>query len=260
MVKLQDLVELFIASNKLNNDFDEILRLVCVKLLVGFDIESVIFCALEKNGSIRPNSYFGIDIETLGFPSQGFYLYERTPCSDAIKDHSTVFIDTLPKLPDEYADTFQASIPDRIKSLASIPISYEGRTFGTILCFSTRRTLKSQEIREVLDVVGLTCGAMLVNHNNHVPDTFENSERMDTNHSIKLLGNDRGDTELTERQRLILQMISDGRTNGDIADLLGYSESLIRQETIRIYARLKCSGRAEAIRIYRASQPMSAAL
>ncbi|NDA41882.1 MAG: hypothetical protein EBX85_04600, partial [Actinobacteria bacterium] len=184
MVKLQDLVELFIASNKLNNDFDEILRLVCVKLLVGFDIESVIFCALEKNGSIRPNSYFGIEI----------------------------------------------------KSLASIPISYEGRTFGTILCFSTRRTLKSQEIREVLDVVGLTCGAMLVNHNNHVPETFENSERMDTNHSIKLLGNDRGETELTERQRLILQMISDGRTNGDIADLLGYSESLIRQETIRIYA------------------------
>ncbi|NDD60111.1 MAG: hypothetical protein EB011_02255 [Actinobacteria bacterium] len=66
MVKLQDLVELFIASNKLNNDFDEILRLVCVKLLVGFDIESVIFCALEKNGSIRPNSYFGIDAHSPG--------------------------------------------------------------------------------------------------------------------------------------------------------------------------------------------------
>ncbi|NCV95692.1 MAG: hypothetical protein EBW33_03005, partial [Actinobacteria bacterium] len=50
----------------------------------------------------------------------------------------------------------------------------------------------------------------------------------------------------------ILRMISEGRTNGDIADVLGYSESLIRQETIRIYAHLGCSGRSEATSIYRA--------
>jgi DNA-binding NarL/FixJ family response regulator len=57
---------------------------------------------------------------------------------------------------------------------------------------------------------------------------------------------------LTERQELILRLISEGRTNGDIADVLGYSESLIRQETIRIYAHLGCSGRTEAASIFRA--------
>jgi DNA-binding CsgD family transcriptional regulator len=55
---------------------------------------------------------------------------------------------------------------------------------------------------------------------------------------------------LTERQEVILKLISEGRTNGDIADILGYSESLIRQETIRIYAILKCNGRQEAGHIY----------
>jgi DNA-binding NarL/FixJ family response regulator len=55
---------------------------------------------------------------------------------------------------------------------------------------------------------------------------------------------------LSERQELILKMISEGRTNAAIADVLGYSESLIRQETIRIYAKLGCSGRNEAAQIY----------
>jgi len=55
---------------------------------------------------------------------------------------------------------------------------------------------------------------------------------------------------LTERQNLILKLIAEGRTNAAIADVLGYSESLIRQETIKIYAKLGCSGRNEAAQIY----------
>jgi DNA-binding CsgD family transcriptional regulator len=49
---------------------------------------------------------------------------------------------------------------------------------------------------------------------------------------------------------LILKLIAEGRTNAAIADVLGYSESLIRQETIKIYAKLGCSGRNEAAQIY----------
>ena len=57
-------------------------------------------------------------------------------------------------------------------------------------------------------------------------------------------------TALTQRQQLILKLISENRTNASIADMLGYSESLIRQETIRIYDFLDCSGRHEATQIY----------
>jgi DNA-binding CsgD family transcriptional regulator len=48
---------------------------------------------------------------------------------------------------------------------------------------------------------------------------------------------------LTERQTLILQLIREGKHNHEIANLLGYSESLIRQETIAIYKKLGVSGR-----------------
>lgn len=60
-------------------------------------------------------------------------------------------------------------------------------------------------------------------------------------------------TTLTQRQQLILKLIAEGRTNNDIADMLAYSESLIRQETIRIYDVLDCSGRLEAAEMYRKS-------
>jgi DNA-binding CsgD family transcriptional regulator len=50
---------------------------------------------------------------------------------------------------------------------------------------------------------------------------------------------------LTKRQEHILEMIKEGRTNGSIASILGYSESLVRQETIIIYRKLGIAGRNE---------------
>ncbi len=50
---------------------------------------------------------------------------------------------------------------------------------------------------------------------------------------------------LTERQEIILRMIKSGDTNSNIAERMGYSESLIRQETIAIYRKLGISGRKD---------------
>lgn len=52
---------------------------------------------------------------------------------------------------------------------------------------------------------------------------------------------------LTERQGVILGYIKEGLTNPQIADLLKYSESLIRQETVIIYSKLGVSGRRELL-------------
>lgn len=54
---------------------------------------------------------------------------------------------------------------------------------------------------------------------------------------------------LTERQELIVKLIRDSKTNGQIAIALGYSESLIRQETIIIYQKLGVNGRRDLISI-----------
>ena len=54
--------------------------------------------------------------------------------------------------------------------------------------------------------------------------------------------------KLTERQELILSMIKSGMTNNAIANRMGYSESLIRQETMSIYQKLGVDGRREIIK------------
>ncbi len=53
--------------------------------------------------------------------------------------------------------------------------------------------------------------------------------------------------ELTERESQIEEFIKQGLTNAQIADKLGYSESLIRQETVSIYRKLGVSGRKELL-------------
>jgi len=53
------------------------------------------------------------------------------------------------------------------------------------------------------------------------------------------------DRPLTKRQRTILTLIQEGLTNSQIAGEIGYSESLVRQETILIYAKLGVRGRVD---------------
>lgn len=52
---------------------------------------------------------------------------------------------------------------------------------------------------------------------------------------------------LTVRQEIIKTFLGKGFTNAHIAQEIGYSESLVRQETIAIYAALHISGRTEII-------------
>lgn len=51
---------------------------------------------------------------------------------------------------------------------------------------------------------------------------------------------------LTQRQREILGLMSNGQTNADIAGVLLLSESTIRQETVKIYRLLGVGTRSEA--------------
>lgn len=50
---------------------------------------------------------------------------------------------------------------------------------------------------------------------------------------------------LTKRQRTILALIQEGLTNPQIANEIGYSESLVRQESVLIYAKMGIRGRVD---------------
>lgn len=58
-------------------------------------------------------------------------------------------------------------------------------------------------------------------------------------------------TQLTEKQRAVLELVADNRTSKEIAGLLGISESAVNQRIEMVRARLGGIARGELARLYR---------
>ena len=63
-------------------------------------------------------------------------------------------------------------------------------------------------------------------------------------------GRGEGLAGLTKQQRIVLELVAQGRTNKEIARKLDIAESTVKQHNFRIYRRLKVTTRGEAVRFY----------
>ena len=64
--------------------------------------------------------------------------------------------------------------------------------------------------------------------------------------TLPIDGRDSANTQLSQRQLLILRGMVEGKTNHELATELGFSVSTVRHETMRIYQALGVSDRKEA--------------
>ena len=256
-MRFQELAEFFVNVKDLRDDLDEVLKLLCLKTLNEYEIEGMIFLTLESRGILKPRSAFGVDLQELNMLDHEFPLRELSPCSEAIKDQKLVFIENFQAEKANFKGTCLASLPPHINSVVAFPVNEGARAIGALLGISPSKKMKSPQLVDILQAIATTIGALLneESRRRHFPPNHNGEVRMNRKSEITEYSglSTPSNFELTERQNLILQMIADGRTNADIADLLGYSESLIRQETIRIYSKLACSGRNEAAAIYRST-------
>ena len=256
-MRYQQLAEFFVHAKELKDDLDEVLKLLCLKTLNEYEIEGMIFLNLESKGVLKPRSAFGVDLQELNMLDHEFPLREESPCSDAIKDQKLVFVENLQSEKTRFKETCLAPLPPHINSVVAFPVNEGARAIGALLAISPSKKMKSPQLVDILQAIATTIGALLTEESRrrHFPSTHNGEVQMNRKSEITEYSelSTPSNSELTERQNLILQMIADGRTNADIADLLGYSESLIRQETIRIYSKLACSGRNEAAAIYRST-------
>jgi len=74
---------------------------------------------------------------------------------------------------------------------------------------------------------------------------FESSLEIRTLSSVRDLTQTSELQPLTQRQEKILELLRAGKTNKSIAQNIGYSESLVRHETMIIYKKLRVEGRHE---------------
>jgi DNA-binding CsgD family transcriptional regulator len=165
---------------------------------------------------------------------------ERQIVIENVYDGSALSIQTVPfkSLPTSNRQAFISNqimfepreIPTgEIGSVLLIPI-IEGKLMGQVLV-SNRIVLK--ELNIPFAYMWKNVVAIWVKGHPEVlnpPDEKMNFMRID---------------ELTARQRIIFEMMLDGSTNNEIAQAIGYSESLVKAETVIIFKTFDITGRKD---------------
>lgn len=97
-----------------------------------------------------------------------------------------------------------------------------------------------------LVAVSILSAERLLEHLPHVIERVQ-AELKCFQQSAWWTGSAERNNSLTQRQLSVLAHMAQGRTNGEIAKAICFSESTVRMETISIYRKLHVSGRKEAV-------------
>ena len=242
-----------------SHKFSDVLQMLCIKALSPFQTDALVYTEINQNGNTNLHTSFGIEITDKNGERPTFTISERTPFTDAIRENRIIWIDSLPTWPKQYTKMASLQLPKNLKTLICCPIDDGGLPIGSLTAFSHAKLEFEEATAQYLEAIALILSNAIRKQSQ--PKKRSNRDRDELSRSEAFVF-DPSDYEkpLSERQNLILKLIAEGRTNAAIADVLGYSESLIRQETIKIYAKLGCSGRNEAAQIYNRMQSQNASV
>jgi len=228
-----------------DHNLEEVLAHLVLCVLAPLQATAGFVSVQDNQNSIVTAGCFGIPERTSKTFDKRFQLSDRLPITDALRLRKIVIVNSLPDWPSEYPLLFDMPTPNNEVAFVSFPIERCGTPVAVgSFFFSSQLILNEEMIVFIESIANLL--AMYLNSSAYRPDTTIDISPED------IIGahSERG-LPLSQRQDLILRMISEGRTNLAIGEILQYSESTIRQETIRIFSKLGCDGRVEAADIYR---------
>ena len=229
-----------------DHSLEEILAHMVLRTFAPLEASAAFMSQLNSENLIENVGRFGFSKKTVdGYP-QFYSLQDDYPLCDSIRNRKIVWINTLPNWPSDYPVLANSVHLTDDKSFVSFPIEKCGTPVAVIGIFFKPVIHPDAEIEAFLKAIG----ALFSLHVYRKIDAPLELRNATTKPTIEISGLQHH--ELTERQQLILKMMSEDRTNLNISELLGYSESTIRQETVKIFANLNCNGREEASRIYKA--------
>ena len=241
MKSVSDFVEFLSLKSHTTND---ILSNMVLRVLRPLDATSAFISQLNNRNEVENVGMYGF-----GEKIRPEYFYQHNlnglhPITDAIKNRKIVWITSLPNWPIEYPELAKVKYESDEKTFICFPIEKCGTPVAILGFFCRPLIHPDAAIDSFLKTIGNVFGLYL-NHDINEREVFPSKKIISTKNNPKIKYG-----ELTERQKLILRMISEHRTNSNIGELLGYSASTIRQDTIKIFASLQCHGREEASKIY----------
>lgn len=187
---------------------------------------------VTEDGYLSPAAYFGLSKETAN--SWGnIPLTLDAPLTDAVRRNEVIQLKQS-----EAAQRYPI-----LQSYKGVPEKWETYLVTPVIPHGVfALTLHSTpEVDQEFEIFLRTIGTLIMLHHlrQHVRvQSFElkSSKRRALKSGV-----------LTDRQLLIRRLIEKGYTNSAIAQEIGYSESLVRHETMEIYVILNVSGRKELL-------------
>lgn len=227
-----------------NHSKEEVLVHLALRTFTHLKCTGIVLAELRPNGVVEITSKYGIDDEFFDVHPKRFRLNESMPINDSIKTRETIWITTLPSWGEDYEQLQSTSYQYDGKTFICWTVEQSGTPYASIGIFCEDQIRPDDSLESFLHTISNLLALFFYSLSaGSDGDRVANREEMLK--SKNLQGN-----ALTERQLLILKMMAEGRTNLAISGALGYSESTIRHETIKIYAKLGCTGRVEASSIY----------
>jgi DNA-binding CsgD family transcriptional regulator len=217
---------------------DSLARLLALRVLAPFEVFAVAIVAMDAVGSYRVMSSFGYDEESVhSLNTTG--LSWRTPLATTIREGRSIWIDMGPEALEEFPDLASVPVDPAIRSTVTLPIGDKTPLGGLLI--TMREPLLGAP--PPVQMRFLECIASLLSIVVDGPRVRDELLSRGARPPAPPPGS------LTDRQTAILRLIAEGKTNKAIGTRLGFSESTVRHETMRIFRLLGVASRSQAVTV-----------
>jgi hypothetical protein len=200
---------------------DELCNFLSLKHCPSGEVSRVYFAKILDENNLRVEAAHGFEPENC-YVGKVFSLEIGRPSGRAILENNIIIEVNKPEYYVKYPAIKNAPIPYPWSSQVSIPISNQYfMQCGRYVPMSEGDELFYQNLQSLMQIYFTRIGKVSL----EVGDLFGKS--------------------LTPRQEKILDLMRSGLTNEDIAQKIGYSSSLVKQETMLIFSKLGISGRRD---------------
>jgi DNA-binding CsgD family transcriptional regulator len=216
----------YLAGN--NRSWNEIAQFLSMRILNEEEVICLYLAEILETGVLCPLGSFGYASEDVARFLE-ISLQDKTPMTKAVSTNEIVCVANTPNSLDEFERIEVLLLNPQWQTLISVP-SYPNGGFT----FVSKAKIELTEVEHLfLIAVGSLIGLY---GQSPTPDLIE-SARL-AKEQTKL-----AEYPLTPRQLVIAGMLERGFNNAQISLDIGFSESLIRQESVAIYQKLNVSGR-----------------
>jgi DNA-binding CsgD family transcriptional regulator len=234
--RIRELIE-FIHSE--NPDGNSLLQFLVLRTLSECNAVNASILELKPGGLIIPVFQFGHSEEEMKSWAVSS-IDERLPSADALKNNDFVWLADRDEWYNDYPSLAKYKIPEAFTYIVW-PINIRG-SYMSIIGVSFNKVLEpAYELKNKLAIISGLVGLQ-------ISAQKKSKLTVEQDPSVWNL--------LTNRQHKIVAMMAENKTNNQIASELGYSQSTIRQDTIKIYEMLGVAGRKGATQAYRVSFPI----